>query len=192
MRTIIIISAALALAMPSLAFAQAQTSLASLRVGYTTRKATVKPEGDLKTQIDAVDRELAEATRLGRTGEVRRLLAKGTTLLAGRAWTAELEFTTSVVIRSDRVVVDSNRPYTVRLEQIYAPALALESPLAAHLVLRQRPTTVAGGSPVQGAVVRRPRLFRRRSARPARCTVRDRGRHPGCDRRHIPALGRTV
>ena len=100
-------SVALALAVPSLAFAQAQTSLASLRVGYNTRKATVKPEGELKTQIDAVDRRLADATRLGRTGEVRRLLAKGTTLLAGRAWTPELEFTTSVVIRSDKVVVDS-------------------------------------------------------------------------------------
>ena len=150
----IIVSVALALAMPSLAFAQAQTSLASLRVGYNTRKATVKPEGELKTQIDAVDRELAEATRLGRTGDVRRLLAKGTTLLAGRAWTPELEFTTSVVIRSDRVVADSSRPYTVRLEQIYAPSLALESPLTAHLVLRQRPTTTGGGQPVQGAVVK--------------------------------------
>ncbi len=100
----------LGLALPSAAFPQAQTSLSSLRVGYNTRKATVKPEGELKTQIDAVDRELAEATRLGRTGDVRRLLAKGTTLLAGRAWTPELEFTTSVVIRSEQVVIDSARP----------------------------------------------------------------------------------
>jgi len=149
----IIVAVALVLA-PALAFGQAQTSLASLRVSYNSRKATVKPEGELKTQIDAVDRELAEATRLGRTGEVRRLLAKGTTLLAGRAWTPELEFTTSVVIRSDRVVVDSTRPYRVRLEQIYAPSLALANPLAAHVLLRERPTTVAGQPPVPGAVVK--------------------------------------
>ena len=148
-----IVAVTLALA-PSLAFGQAQTSLASLRVTYNTRKATVKPEGELKTQIDAVDRELADASRLGRTGDIRRLLAKGTTLLAGRAWTPELEFTTSVVIRSDKVVIDSTRPYTVRLEQIYAPSLALASPLSVHVMLRQRPATVAGQPPVPGAVVK--------------------------------------
>jgi poly(3-hydroxybutyrate) depolymerase len=144
----------LGLALPSAAFPQAQTSLSSLRVGYNTRKATAKPEGELKTQIDAVDRELAEATRLGRTGDVRRLLAKGTTLLAGRAWTPELEFTTSVVIRSQKVVIDPARPHTVRLEQIYAPALALERPLTAHLLLRQPPATPPGGQPQPGAVVK--------------------------------------
>ena len=104
----------------------------------------MKPEGELKAQIDAVDRELAEATRLGQTGDVRRLLAKGTTLLAGRAWTPEIEFTTSVVIRSEQVVIDSARPYTVRLEQIYAPALGLDRPLTAHMLLRQRPAIVPG------------------------------------------------
>jgi poly(3-hydroxybutyrate) depolymerase len=143
-----------ALAVPSLVSAQAQTSLASLRVGYSSRKATVKPEGELKAQIDAVDRELAEATRLGRTGDVRRLLAKGTTLLAGRTWTPELEFTTSVVIRSDKVVLDSAKPYALRLEQIYAPAITLQQPLTAHLLLRQRPSTGPGGQPRPGAVVK--------------------------------------
>jgi poly(3-hydroxybutyrate) depolymerase len=146
-------AAVLALLLPSLAFAQAQTSLASLRVGYNTRKATVKPEGELKQQIDQIDRELAEANRLGRTGDVRRLLAKGTTLLAGRAWTPELEYTTSVVLRGDRVVLDSGRTATVRLEQIYAPSTALEHPLTAHMLLRQRPATVNGGQPQPGAIV---------------------------------------
>src|SRR3954471_21315985 len=94
----------LALSLPALASAQAQTSLSSLRVGYNTRKATTKPEGELKAQIDAVDRELAGATGRGRTGEMRRLLAKGSTLLAGRAWTPQTEFLASVVIRTDRVV----------------------------------------------------------------------------------------
>src|SRR6478672_10366172 len=112
--------------LPSSAFPQALTNLSSLRVGYNTRKATVRPEGELKAQIDAVDREIAEATRLGRTGELRRLLAKGTTLLAGRKWDDVADYTNSLVIRSDRVVIDSSKPYYVRLEQIYAPAIQLE------------------------------------------------------------------
>lgn len=140
---------------PTLAFAQAQTSLSSLRVGYSTRKATVKPQGELKAQIDAIDRELAEATRSGRTGEIRRLLAKGTTLLTGREWTPELEFTTSVVIRTEDVVTDSGRPWPVRLEQIYAPTITLERPLTARALLRQRPTAPTPGQPAQpGAVVK--------------------------------------
>ena len=140
---------------PSLALAQAQTSLASLRVGYSTRKATVKPQGELKAQIDAIDRELAEATRSGRTGEIRRLLAKGTTLLTGRAWTPELDFTTSLVIRTEAVVVDSERPWPIRVEQIYAPANVLERPLTAKVLLRQRPVAAASGQAAQpGAIVK--------------------------------------
>ena len=63
--------------LPAAAGAQALTSLASVRVGYTTRKNTVKPQGELKAQIDALDAQIAEATRFGRTGELRRLFAKG-------------------------------------------------------------------------------------------------------------------
>jgi poly(3-hydroxybutyrate) depolymerase len=130
---------------PAIGLPQALPSLSSLRVGYNTRKATVRPDGVLKAQIDAIDRELADATRLGRTGEVRRLLAKGTTLLSGREWTSELDFSTSLVLRSDRVVVDSSRPYTVRLEQIYSPAATL----------RRRPVPTAGNNAAQpGEVVK--------------------------------------
>jgi hypothetical protein len=80
----ILLLVALYLVVPAIAFPQALTNLSSLRVGYNTRKATVKPEGALKTQIDEIDRQLAEATRLGRNAEIRRLIAKGQTLLAGR------------------------------------------------------------------------------------------------------------
>src|SRR4051812_3945410 len=97
---------AVGLIVPAAASAQALTNLSSLRVGYNTRKATVRPEGELKTQIDAVDRELAEATRLGRSAEIRRLLAKGTALLAGRPWTDAADYANSLVIRTDHVVAD--------------------------------------------------------------------------------------
>src|SRR5215831_2860055 len=92
--------------------AQALTSLSSVRVGYTTRKNTVKPTGELKTQIDALDAQIAEATRLGRTGEARRLFAKGLTLLSGREWTDALEYSTALVIRTEHIIADSSKPYT--------------------------------------------------------------------------------
>jgi hypothetical protein len=124
---------ALIFLVPALAGAQALTSLQSLRVGYNSRKATVRPEGELKVQIDAVDRELAEATRVGKTGEIRRLLAKGTALLAGRPWTDAADYAGSLVIRSDKVVIDSTRPYVMRLEQIYSPSIQLERSLTARV-----------------------------------------------------------
>ena len=47
--------------LPDAAFSQALTSLSSLRVGYNTRKASTAPTGELKAQIDDVDRQIAEA-----------------------------------------------------------------------------------------------------------------------------------
>ena len=125
--------------------AQALTSLSSVRVGYTTRKNTVKPQGELKAQIDALDAQIAEATRLGKTGELRRLFAKGIALLNGTPWTDTLDYSRSLVLRAPRVIVDSSRPYTVRLEQIYASSLALQNTVGAHLTLRRRPAPAAPG-----------------------------------------------
>ena len=130
---------------PIMASAQAMTNLTSLRVQYNTRKTTVRPQGELKAQIDALDREIAEASRLGRTGELRRLFAKGTALLNGRPWTDAADYAGSLVIRTDRVVVDSTKPYGVRLEQIYSPSIQLERPLKAHAELRARPAPPANG-----------------------------------------------
>jgi acetyl esterase/lipase len=154
-----IVSAVVALALftPAIALPQALTSLASLRVGYTTRKNTVKPQGELKAQIDALDAQIADAQRLGRSAELRRLFAKGNTLLAGRPWTDALDYQFSLVLRTDRVVADSSKPYPARLEQIYAPSLALERSVAAHVVLRKRPTPPAPGTstpPQPGAIVK--------------------------------------
>src|SRR5260370_36919508 len=97
----ILLVIALALAIPSIASAQALTSLQSVRVGYNTRKATVKPTGELKAQIDEIDKQIAEASRLGKNAELRRLVAKGTTLLAGRPLTDILHHTNSVALRTD-------------------------------------------------------------------------------------------
>src|SRR5262245_44783908 len=146
---------ALGLALPSLASAQALTSLLSVRVGYNTRKATVKPTGELKAQIDEIDKQIAEATRLGNSAELRRLMAKGTTLLAGRPWTDVLDYTNSIVLRTDHIVADSTKAYPIRLEQIYRPSIELTRSLTAHVIVRQRPTPAQGGAPpAPGAVVK--------------------------------------
>jgi len=142
----------LSVAMP--AFSQALTSLASVRVGYVTRKNTVKPQGELKAQIDALDQQIAEATRLGRSGELRRLFAKGIALLAGRDWTDAADYNASLVIRTDHVIADSSQPYVARLEQLYQPSIALPRALTAHAELRKRPTVTPGQPPQPGELVK--------------------------------------
>src|SRR3954451_12874994 len=89
---------------PAAAAPQALTSLSTLRVGYSTRKNIVKPQGELKAQIDALDAQIADAARLGRHGELRRLYAKGVALLNGRSWTDEADFAASLVVRTSSVV----------------------------------------------------------------------------------------
>jgi poly(3-hydroxybutyrate) depolymerase len=135
---------------PAIALPQALTNLSSLRVGYSTRKNTVKPQGDLKAQIDALDAQIADAARLGRNGELRRLYAKGVALLNGRPWTDEADFAASLVVRTSHVVADSAKPYAFRLEQIYLPSLNLESPLTSKVALRKRPAPAIPGAPPAG------------------------------------------
>lgn len=138
-----LLTAATICLLPALAIAQALPSLTSLRVGYNTRKNTVKPEGALKVQIDTLDRELVEAARLGRSAEYRRLLAKGMTLLAGKPWTDVADYGASLVVRTDRVIIDSSKPCSFRLEQIHLPAIELSRALSARVSLRTRPPPVA-------------------------------------------------
>jgi poly(3-hydroxybutyrate) depolymerase len=156
-RVRLILIGALCLLMAGNAYAQALTSLQSLRVGYNTRKATVRPTGELKNQIDDVDRQIAEATRVGKTGEVRRLIAKGQSLLNNRPWTPELDFSNSIVLRTDRVVADSSKPYTARIEQIYSPTIDLQRSLSAHVALRKRPAQ-NGAAPAAGAAAPAPEI----------------------------------
>jgi len=128
----------LLIAAPTAARSQALTSITSLYVGYNTRKATVKPTGELKAQLDSLDRELGAASQQGRLSEVRRLLARGTTLLAGRPWTDVADYSASLLLRTDRVIVESQKPYAMRLEQLYLPSINLSRSLTAHATLTGR------------------------------------------------------
>ncbi len=108
---------------PASVRAQAPVSLMSVRVAYMTQKAKLNPQGELAATLAGVERDFAEALRLGKTGEARRLLAKGMALVAGTPWTPELEYARSLVLRTDHVVADSSKPLVVRLEQIYRPSI---------------------------------------------------------------------
>ena len=131
--------------------AQALTSITSLYVTYATRKVSANPSGELKLRLDTLERDLFSASRVGRTGEVRRLLAKGNALLSSRPWTDVTDFNTSLLLRSDRVVVESQKPYAVRLEQLYTPTIELTRTLSAHATLVQR-TVTPGAAPTTTTV----------------------------------------
>jgi predicted esterase len=138
---------AAALVVPSLAFAQALPNLNSLSVRYNSLKTALKAEGELKAQLDEVDKALATARAAGNTSEMRRQLAKGLTLVAKETWTPALDYRHSLVLRAERVVVDSSAPYTFRLEQIYRPATELTPALSAKVALLKRLPPVAGQPP---------------------------------------------
>ena len=135
---------AICLLLPSLAIGQALTNISSTMVRYNTRKATVKPQGELKAQIDAVDKEIADAQRLGKIGELRRQVARGLTLLDGVAWTPALDFQHSLALRSVHTMIDSSAPYSLRLEQIYSPSIELTPAITAQVTLRKRMPPAAG------------------------------------------------
>ena len=120
------------------AAAQALTGTLSLGVLYSTLKNTVHPDGELKAQVDSIDAQLVTAARLGRTAEQRRLYAKGMALLNHRPWTPEAEFASSVLLRTEHQVVDPSHPWSVRVEQAFAPAIELVRPLSARAQLRRR------------------------------------------------------
>jgi poly(3-hydroxybutyrate) depolymerase len=124
--------------------AQAPISVLTLSVRHTTLKNTIRPTGELKAIVDSLDTQIGAAARLGRTSDLRRLYAHAATVLARRPWTPEAEFASSLVSRTDRQVVDPARRWSMRVEQIYAPAIVLARPLVARATLRQR---IAGSAP---------------------------------------------
>lgn len=123
---------------PALAYAQALPNINSLSVRYNSLKTAAKAEGELKAGLDAVDKAIADARRTGDTGEVRRQIAKGMTLLDKQAWTPQLDYRHSLVLRSERIVIDSATPYAMRIEQIYRPSIELGANVTTTVRIRKR------------------------------------------------------
>jgi poly(3-hydroxybutyrate) depolymerase len=126
------------LLLPSVALGQALPNINSLSVRYNAAKTAAKAEGELKAQLDDVDKAIAEARRGGNFGEVRRQIAKGFVLLDKGTWTPQLDYRNSLALRSERTVIDSAAPYAMRIEQIYRPAIDLSANLTARIRIRKR------------------------------------------------------
>ncbi len=148
--------AALFLLIPSLAIAQALPNINSLSVRFNSQKTAAKAEGELKAQLDEVDKAIADARRVGNTGEIRRQFAKGMALLNKDAWTPALDYRHSLALRSDRTVIDSSAPYTFRIEQIYRPSIELTPALTTKVLIRTRTSPARPGAPVTPALPPRP------------------------------------
>ena len=120
------------------AFAQALPNITSLGVVFNTQKTAARPEGELKAQLDEVDKAIAEARRVGNAAEMRRQYAKGFVLLSKQPWTPQADYKASLALRSERTVIDSSAPYALRLEQIYRPAIELTPALTTKVTIRKR------------------------------------------------------
>jgi predicted esterase len=144
MRRIILIAVSLLACWPAGLHAQALPSLSSLQVRYNSLRAAAKPEGEMKAQLDEVDKALGEARRSGNASEVRRQLAKGFAILDKQAWTPQLDYRASLVLRSERTVIDSSMPYALRLEQLYRPAIDLTPALTTKVSIRKRVPAARG------------------------------------------------
>src|SRR5687768_5353048 len=138
------------------AFGQALPNINSLSVRYNSQKTAAKAEGELKAQLDEVDKAVAEARRTGNTAELRRQFARGFAILNKDAWTPALDYRHSLVLRSDRTVIDSSALYAFRIEQIYRPAIELTPALSAKVSIRKR---AAPGRPGAGAAADPPRVL---------------------------------
>lgn len=136
------------------AFGQTQVEMAAAQSRYNALKASVRPQGELQREIEAIDKAIAEAIRTGNLGEARRLIARGTARLSGEPWTDVLDYGNSVALRADRLFVDPSTPYTVRIEQIYSASLAVTLPLTAHVTLHRPPPPGATGLAARGARVK--------------------------------------
>ena len=137
-----------------LAYAQALPNINSLSVRYNSLKTAAKAEGELKAQLDDVDKTIAEARRAGNMGEVRRQIAKGMTLLSKEAWTPQLDYRNSLVLRSERIVIDSTAPYAMRIEQIYRPATEVSANLTTKVRIKKRVPPARAGDAAAAAAAK--------------------------------------
>jgi predicted esterase len=142
-----------------LAYAQALPNINSLTVRYNSLKTAAKAEGELKAQLDEIDKAIADARRSGNMGEARRQIAKGFTVLDKGTWTPQLDYRSSLALRSERIVIDSTVPYAMRIEQIYRPAIDLSTNLTAKVRIRKRvpPARAGEQAAAEAAAVRSSR-----------------------------------
>lgn len=138
--TLVLAAIAFSLApLPVAADALPSLSMLSLRYRMARAEAVANAgaEAAVVKELATVDEQMREAFRLGRGGEVRRLLARGMALTAGTPFGEAEEFAQSLVARADSAFVDPARPLRVRLEQMFPATIAREGELGVRAALHE-------------------------------------------------------
>lgn len=117
---------------------QPRLTISQLYVRLRATRNKIAPEGDLKTQIAEIEKRAVAAFQTGKTGEVRRLVAEGMTLLAGKPWNSLEDYRNSLVLRTDTSVADLSRPLYARLEQIYLPDYKAKGEVTLRVAVTER------------------------------------------------------
>src|SRR5262245_65613438 len=98
-KTLVLLVGLMACSPVGLVYAQALPNINSLSVRYNALKTAAKAEGELKAQLDEVDKAIAEARRTGNAAEMRRQITKGFALLDKQAWTTQVDYGLSLALR---------------------------------------------------------------------------------------------
>ncbi len=119
------------------AFAEALPTISMLNLMYNGAKGRASEDKVLADKLADVDARLREGYLSGRTGEVRRQLARGLSIAYGRDWSDEQDFNASLVVRTDQAYVDPDRGTMVRLEQIFPSSLIRNKPVSVSVALHE-------------------------------------------------------
>jgi predicted esterase len=65
-------------------------------------------------------------------------------------WTPQLDYRSSLALRSERIVIDSAAPYAMRIEQIFRPAIDLSASLTTKVRIRKRVPPSSAQSATEG------------------------------------------
>ena len=115
----------------------AQTSLQMSRLEthfITLSRSTTLAEAQ-KSELKKLEDSARAARARSETGLTFRELHRGTALLEGRAWTAQVAFTTSLALEPEAVVCDPSKPLAVRVRQYFPAPLDGNPKLMVHASL---------------------------------------------------------
>jgi dienelactone hydrolase len=117
--------------------ARAQTSLqmSQLQNRYRVAKRAAALDAARTAELAKLEAAATAARLRGENGLAFRELQRGLALLENRPWTAELAFTTSLVLVPGATVCDPAQPLPVQIRQLYPAALEASTPLTAQVML---------------------------------------------------------
>jgi hypothetical protein len=137
--------------------------LTQLQLRYRVAKRAADLNEAKTVELKKIEESAFAANARGDTGVIFRDLHRGLALLEGRAWTPELDFTTSLLLVPEAVVCDPAKPLAVRLKQLYRAQPASDMKLTARVSIARGGLAPKGKSRVR--ISRDPRWYARRCCR---------------------------